>query len=98
MVAFAVCFFWFKTDLRAETRFGRVLFGSLILIPSIVGLGMTPGLIREAFVLLAEQGLSQPAFIGTGIGEAFGPFAVGGVLSLFLLPCFWFLLRRRMDA
>ncbi len=94
----AVCLLWFKTDLRAEPLSGRFLFGSLVLVPSIVGLGMVPGLIRESFEALAEAGLSQPEFIAAGATEAFAPFVVGGVLSLLLLLGFVLLLRRPTKA
>ncbi len=98
MVASGVCFLWYKTDFQAEDLAGRILFGTSSLLPLIVGLGMTPGLIRESFAAMAEVGLSQPMFIGAGAGEAFAPFVVGGVLGLLLLIGFVFLLRRRTEA
>ncbi len=96
LIAAGVVFYvWLKADLGSESPGGRLLFGSLILMPAVVGLGLAPGLIRDCFAALAEVGLTSPEIIGGGVAEAFAPFILGGVFAVPLLLALVALLRRQ---
>ena len=53
-------------------------------LPAVVGLGMVPSGIRRLFEALFAAGLSEPEFIGSGVGESFNIAVVGAAVSVLL--------------